>query len=604
MYAANLQQPAGRSYEIIRQLAVGGMGVVSLARDSAGKLVVLKRPIGRSPSDKKRLVDEATIGLRLVHPAIVRTIELFRDQDQPVLVLEYVQGLTLAELRSFAPLAPPLVCLIGAQLAEGIAAIHRATDDTGRPLNILHRDITPGNIILGSDGQARLIDMGIARSDENIATRTAAGDLRGTVRYLAPELFQNGTQSTGSDIWALGIVLVEAATGQPLYRGSTVEIIASILHQPPLERVPAAQLDPLLRETLEPLLAVDLETRAGAASAVAERLAAAAARGGATLAQLIEVVAQAQQAAYDSKANDNAETESWAQLLDPRELTGHLATKSTAARPGFFFATVLTSLQRASRVRSAALAVALVSTIVAAGYVSLLLNVESAEAESPTRTPDFSEAFARKAARQEGERQASKQEADRWAAVQDAEFEQAIGAHASKSEVIAKGAEWRYDDRGVELGTEWHKPRYDDSVWPTGRGRFGYGGDGEQTVLDFGSDPQDKRPVAYFRKTLHVTNAKAISRLALRFVRDDGAAIYINGIEVARHNLIPNAQFAMGRYVEESAMSDEEQLYFPIIAPASMLVNGVNVVAAEVRQRSKNSSDLGFDLQLFFVIDR
>lgn len=103
---------------------------------------------------------------------------------------------------------------------------------------------------------------------------------------------------------------------------------------------------------------------------------------------------------------------------------------------------------------------------------------------------------------------------------------------------------------------------------------------------------------------MHVTNAKAISRLALRFVRDDSAAIYINGIEVARHNLIPNAQLAMGRYVEESAMSDEEQLYFPIIAPASMLVNGVNVVAAEVRQRSKNSSDLGFDLQLFFVIDR
>ena len=108
MYAATLQQPAGRSYEIIRQLAVGGMGVVSLARDSAGKLVVLKRPIGRSPSDKKRLVDEATIGLRLVHPAIVRTIELFRDQDQPVLVLEYVQGLTLAESRSRATILFPM----------------------------------------------------------------------------------------------------------------------------------------------------------------------------------------------------------------------------------------------------------------------------------------------------------------------------------------------------------------------------------------------------------------------------------------------------------------------------------------------------------------
>src|SRR5688500_18220467 len=152
------------NYEVVRHLGAGGMSTVWLARGpvpatltapaSAHGLVVLKQQI--RPEDDAGLREEARVGARLAHPSVVQTLGSFdAHSGRPVLVLEYVAGAALAHLRMRGALPAPAVCRIGADIAEGLAALH----DVG----ILHRDVTPANIIVSHDGSARLIDLGIAR---------------------------------------------------------------------------------------------------------------------------------------------------------------------------------------------------------------------------------------------------------------------------------------------------------------------------------------------------------------------------------------------------------------------------------------------------------
>ena len=215
-------------YTVVEELGVGGMGRVRLARAPDGRPVVLKTALVNDRDDDERLRDEARVGLRLAHPHIVETVDCFEHEGRPVLATVYVAGATILQLRQQGPLPAAAVCRIGRQIADALDTIHECTDEQGKRLGVLHRDVTAGNLIVDADGCARLIDLGIARSRESRAMRTETGMLRGTLRYLAPELFDAGQQSAQSDLWALGVVLWEALVGRPAVTGSDIVAMGRI----------------------------------------------------------------------------------------------------------------------------------------------------------------------------------------------------------------------------------------------------------------------------------------------------------------------------------------------------------------------------------------
>jgi serine/threonine protein kinase len=248
-------------YEIVSDLGDGGMGTVKLARSPSGDLVVVKQAHPNDPLLRELLIDEAHVGLRLKHPNIVETLDYFEHDGTPVLVVAFVSGASLADIRAKGPLEPGVVCRIGRQIAEALDALHHAVGDDGRPLAVLHRDVTPNNIMVGYDGNARLIDLGIAKSDDRRSQKTQTGFLRGTLRYMAPEVFEDSRYSPQSDLWALGISLLDAALGRQAIKGSEGEVVGKVMTGRVIELRPGESLDPDLEKALRKLLDKDPRKR-------------------------------------------------------------------------------------------------------------------------------------------------------------------------------------------------------------------------------------------------------------------------------------------------------------------------------------------------------
>lgn len=262
---------------MIDDIGGGGMGRVRLARSMDGRLVVLKTAIHEE--DDERLRDEARVGLRLHHPGLVETLELFDTVEQgrrrPVLVTAYVPGTSLLELRRHGPLSGAVVCRLGRELSEALSALHTATGEDGRLLGVVHRDVTAANCLVGHDGHARLIDLGIARSQENRALRTEAGMLRGTLRYLAPELFDGGPYSPQTDLWSLGVALWEALLGRVAVVGNDAVAIERICAGLVMVLEGDERPDPIARQAVAHLLSPSLLGRPRSAADAADLFAAA-----------------------------------------------------------------------------------------------------------------------------------------------------------------------------------------------------------------------------------------------------------------------------------------------------------------------------------------
>jgi hypothetical protein len=172
-----------------------------------------------------------------------------------------------------------------------------------------------------------------------------------------------------------------------------------------------------------------------------------------------------------------------------------------------------------------------------------------------------------------------------------------IGPIPSSTVIVPKGSTWKYLDNGADQGIAWRLPEFDDSQWSQGWAKFGYGDDGMRTSVSYGSDPENKYVTTYFRKSFNISNAARPQILTLSILRDDGAVVYLNGVEVYRTNM-PRGEITDTTLASEVIDDADEMKFYNVNIDSKLLVSGTNVLAVEVHQTNRNSSDLRFDLEL------
>jgi len=164
--------------------------------------------------------------------------------------------------------------------------------------------------------------------------------------------------------------------------------------------------------------------------------------------------------------------------------------------------------------------------------------------------------------------------------------------------LVAAGSVWKYNDSGADLGTAWREPGFDDSGWASGPGQLGYGDFDEATVVSYGPNPDQKPITTYFRRAFAVDDPARFATLLLRLLRDDGAVVYLNGVEVFRSNM-PTGPVTFLTLASGAVTGGAESTnFYPATVDPALLVPGTNVLAVEVHQHSPTSSDLSFDLEL------
>lgn len=265
-------------YEIENAIGHGGMADVYRGRDRVlNRLVALKvlREATADPAARDRFIAEARTLAGLSHPGLVTVLDAGIDGERPFLVMELVEGRTLADACRPHGLDVGAVARIGAQVADALSYVHGH--------GVIHRDVKPGNVLLGADGRVLLADFGIARLMEGAAALTATGAMVGTAAYLAPEQLRGGRLGPALDVYALGLVLIEALTGRPAYPGTGVEAAAARLVRPPAipDGLPPGlssllgamvSLEPAERPTVSDVLAVLRTVAAGSDSPATVRL--------------------------------------------------------------------------------------------------------------------------------------------------------------------------------------------------------------------------------------------------------------------------------------------------------------------------------------------
>ena len=261
-------------YELIHRLGHGGMANVYLGRASgtAGfeKLVAVKviHPhLASEPEFVEMFLDEARIASRLHHPHVVEILDLGRDDELFFMVMEYVEGDTLASLLRQARKAKqdlPLsaVLQVVADACEGLAAAHELADADGNPYELVHRDVSPHNLLVGMDGRVKVVDFGIMKAAGKRSS-TLTGQLRGKLAYMSPEQACAEPLDHRTDIFALGAVLWEMCCGDRLFSGETeAELLAKVSRcEIPDLLARRPELPMALRDILDRALAFDREQR-------------------------------------------------------------------------------------------------------------------------------------------------------------------------------------------------------------------------------------------------------------------------------------------------------------------------------------------------------
>ncbi len=248
-------------YRLEEILGRGGMAEVWRATDP-----VLHRPVAvkvlrdtaDDESDRLRFTAEARTLARLSHPGLVMLLDAGINAERPYLVLELVEGRTLDQECGGRPADPARVAEIGRELAAALAYAHGA--------GVIHRDVKPGNVLLGHDGRIKLADFGIARLIGETVRHTRTGQAIGTAAYLSPEQVRGEDVTVATDVYSLGLLLLEALTGKRAYPGTPTEAaLARLSRQPEVPDSLSAEWAQLLTE----MTALDPEERPGAETVVA-----------------------------------------------------------------------------------------------------------------------------------------------------------------------------------------------------------------------------------------------------------------------------------------------------------------------------------------------
>ena len=257
-------------YELERELGRGNNGVVYLARRSGLErcfaLKVLLKSAALGPEARERFLQEAKLGARLDHPGIVSVYDAGEADDLLYFTMEYCEGEDLAQrLKREGKLPQTQAAELVRDLADAMSAAHAR--------DVLHRDLKPGNVLLGSAGRPRITDFGLAR-DQLAATMTKSGDVLGTPFYMAPEQLQGARPSAQVDVYALGVILYECLTGQlPHTAKSPFELAKKVLSGqvvPPLHYLP--ELSPALNAICLRALALSPAERTSGAAALRDEL--------------------------------------------------------------------------------------------------------------------------------------------------------------------------------------------------------------------------------------------------------------------------------------------------------------------------------------------
>lgn len=217
-------------YVLYGEIAAGGMATVHFGRiQGAGgftRPVAIKRlhaQFARDPEFVSMFLDEARLASRIFHPNVVATLDVVQTDDQELfLVMEYVRGASLSKLIRSASAAgqripPRIAAAIVSGLLHGLHAAHEAKADGGQPLAIVHRDVSPQNVLVGTDGVARVLDFGVAKAADRMQS-TRDGQLKGKIAYMSPEQVRADPVDRRTDVYASGVVLWEALTGDRLFK--------------------------------------------------------------------------------------------------------------------------------------------------------------------------------------------------------------------------------------------------------------------------------------------------------------------------------------------------------------------------------------------------
>ncbi len=227
------------------KIASGGSATVYVGTRSdgrSGELVALKRPHPHVLDDERQraaLLREARVASALRHPNVVEVREIESSGGEFQLVMDYVEGATLGTLivvaaKADARMPEDIVLRIVIDACAGLDAVHEERDADGRPLGLVHRDVSPQNILVGVDGRARLTDFGLVKGVSEGVPSTTQGTLKGKLGYMAPEYVSYGRSDRAVDVFAMGVLLWEALAGKRLFRGDNeVQTLDRVLRDNP-----------------------------------------------------------------------------------------------------------------------------------------------------------------------------------------------------------------------------------------------------------------------------------------------------------------------------------------------------------------------------------
>jgi tRNA A-37 threonylcarbamoyl transferase component Bud32 len=364
-------------YRVIRRLAEGGMGEIFLgvAEGESGfeKVVVLKRILSQKVDDRlavRMFLDEARLMAALNHPNIVQVYDFGTADGAHFFAMEYVHGEDLGRIMKAAtladrPLSLELAIGVIAEAAAGLHYAHEKTGPDGAPLQIVHRDISPSNLLVSYDGAVKVTDFGIAKWSKR-QTQTRYGGIKGKIAYMSPEQCRAGTLDRRSDVFGLGILLFELTTGTRLYQGSSdFAVLEQVVHDDvPRPSTRKADYPPEVEQIVMKALAKDPAQRHENARELQLELEQYA------LENRLMISAMARAAEMESRFG--TKVEAWREAAHAgRSLGEHLAAEKTRTRPEVAETYLMASPESPVSSRRRVLAGAGVA--LAAGAASLLM---------------------------------------------------------------------------------------------------------------------------------------------------------------------------------------------------------------------------------------